>query len=252
MFEQSHLLYYMFHVLGFITTFVFMYFYAKKFSLSPWRVIALFSIVYPLVYLFMYFQFWVESGFKNFGGNNIVRCFIWIPVFALPVAKLLKINYRKTMNLIAVIPCIIHCVSHIGCIFEGCCYGYPFEYGIWNPALHQYLFPIQIVESLVALAIIVFLVFYNKNNEYSDKAKAYPIMLMLFGSTRFFLEFLRDNHKLFWGISDLAIHAFVMFVVGLLLYIFYDKIFKIKPEQVNEPVPQKEQKEDADASPEQQ
>ena len=113
MFEQMTLVYYMFHVLGFVVTFIFMYFYAKKFNLSSWRVIALFSIVYPLVYGFMYVQYWIESGFTAW-GNNIVRCFVWIPVFALPVAKLLKINYRKSMNLIAVIPCIIHTVSHIG------------------------------------------------------------------------------------------------------------------------------------------
>ena len=230
MFEQSHLLYLLFHLLGFIATFIYMYFYAKKLGLSSFRSILLFSIVYPLVYGFMYIQYWIESGFTEW-GNNIVRCFIWIPVFALPFSKLLKINYRKSMNLIAAVPCIIHTVSHIGCIFEGCCYGYPWEFGIWNPALHQYLFPIQILESLVAGIIVVIVLFYNKSFNYSARAKAYPLMLMLFGFTRFFLEFARDNPKLFWGISSLAIHAFVMFVVGLLLYIFYDKIFKIKEDE---------------------
>ena len=38
---------------------------------------------------------------------------------------------------------------------------------------------------------------------------------LLFGSSRFLFEFLRDNSKMFWGISNLAIHALFMFFVGV-------------------------------------
>ena len=48
--------------------------------------------------------------------------------------------------------------------------------------------------------------------------EAYPLMLILFGYSRFFLEFARDNEKLFLGISSLAIHAFIMGIVGTVWY----------------------------------
>ena len=54
-------------------------------------------------------------------------------------------------------------------------------------------------------------------------------MLILFGSTRFLLEFLRDNEKLFWGISNLAIHAFIMFVVGVVWYFVESNYWKKHP-----------------------
>ena len=43
-------------------------------------------------------------------------------------------------------------------------------------------------------------------------------MLMLFGGTRFFLEFLRDNEKIFRGCSALAFHALLMAIAGAAAY----------------------------------
>ena len=43
-------------------------------------------------------------------------------------------------------------------------------------------------------------------------------MLILFGSTRFILEFFRDNNKVFLGLSDLALHALFMTIVGISVY----------------------------------
>ena len=43
-------------------------------------------------------------------------------------------------------------------------------------------------------------------------------MLMLFGYTRFFFEFARNNEKLFWGISELALHALLAGIVGTVSY----------------------------------
>ena len=40
------------------------------------------------------------------------------------------------------------------------------------------------------------------------------IFLILFGVTRFFLEFLRDNQKVFGNVSILALHCVLMVVVG--------------------------------------
>ena len=49
------------------------------------------------------------------------------------------------------------------------------------------------------------------------------MLLVTFGSTRFFLEFLRDDKKLVLGISNLAFHALFMTVVGLVWMTFIDE-----------------------------
>ena len=48
-------------------------------------------------------------------------------------------------------------------------------------------------------------------------------MLIIFGSTRFVCEFLRDNDKLFLGISNLALHALLMFIVGIIALVIINK-----------------------------
>lgn len=53
-------------------------------------------------------------------------------------------------------------------------------------------------------------------------------MLMLFGYSRFFLEFLRDNDKLFWGISGLALRTMLNGVVGTIAYFLIKRKNKIQ------------------------
>ena len=48
-------------------------------------------------------------------------------------------------------------------------------------------------------------------------------MLMLFGYTRFLLEFARDYNKLFFGISELAMQAVFGALVGTIWYAIVKK-----------------------------
>lgn len=220
LYEQgwANVIYYGFHVLGFLAVITFNVWYGKKYGIKAKEALITTGIVYPVAYLWIYVLCWAESGFQNFGGNNIVRGFIYFPLIAWPVARLLKIRWGKICDFIAPCICLCHGVSHIGCIFIGCCEGYACTFGIYNPAHEAVLFPVQIFEALTALAIVAFLVWRASRNGYQADGTAYPIMLILFGSTRFLWEFARDNEKLWLGCSALAFHALFMALVGLDLY----------------------------------
>ena len=130
----------------------------------------------------------------------------------------MKIDWARGCDFVA--PCVplVQAVSHWGCIFVGCCHGYPFKWGIYNPALDIKTFPCQPLEALVALAVVIIICRYEKKQNYKPTGLAYPLMLMLFGYSRFLLEFLRDNDKIVLGISDLAFHALFMAFVGTAVY----------------------------------
>ena len=210
----ANVLYYTFHVLGFVCVFIFNAWYGKKREI-PIRKSALTTVlVYAATYVWIYIQFWIESGFANFGGNNIVRGFVYIPLIAYPVALLLKINWTKMCDFIAPCVCLSHGVSHIGCIFVGCCEGYPAKWGIYNYRYLDPLVPVQIFEALTALAIFAGLVYFNRRKNYTTDGTSYPIMLILFGFTRFLWEFARYNPKIWLGCSSLSFHALFMAVVG--------------------------------------
>ena len=216
-------LYNVFFALGFVSVLCGLIWFGKKLKLPLWKIAVTVVIVYPLVVLWMFVMFWIESGFTAFGGNNIVRIFVYVPLFGLPVAKLLQIERKQMLSLLSFGPLLVHGVSHLGCVFFGCCAGYPSTFGFYNPFYQDIRFPIQPIEALGAVAIVVYLFLRAKIRSYVPDGKEYPLMLVLFGSSRFCFEFLRDNEKLLFGCSNLAFHALFMFVVGVLWLVLLKK-----------------------------
>ena len=220
-FVYSGFLYDLFFALGFVALFFFFLWRGKYFGVSPIRSVLLVLIVYPAVVLWMFVQFWIETGV--FGGNNIVRCFVYMPLFAIPAAKILKLNWKQACDMLSPATCVVQGVSHWGCIFAGCCQGYPTSWGLYNPSTNQICFPSQPLEALTSIFIILFILWREKKNNHKVDGLSMPIMLMLFGSTRFIFEFFRDNDKLWLGCSSLAFHALFMSVVGLIMYVVIDR-----------------------------
>ena len=213
----------LFFVLGFVSVTIGLVWFGKKLGIPLKKTAVTVAVVYPLVVLWMFIMFWMETGFRSWGGNNIVRIFIYVPVFGLPVAKLLKVDKLKALSLLSFAPLLVHGVSHYGCIFFGCCSGYPFPGGIYNPFYQDYRFPIQPIEAMGAVAIVGYLFYRARKKKYVPDGLEYPIMLTLFGSSRFVFEFFRNNEKMFWGISNLAVHALFMFIVGVVWIILAKK-----------------------------
>ena len=215
----NSLIYNVLFVAGGVVLIAFCLLNAKNYRIPLKKAIPFVLVVYAVSVAWMFFLYWAESGFKNFGGNNIVRIFVWVPVFAWPMCRWLKLDFRTMCDYLAPVVCVQHGVSHFGCMFGGCCYGYPWSHGIYNHEFHSYLFPIQPIEALVAVAIVLFTWLREKKSGFRVTGEHYPLMLILFGYSRFLLEFARDNDKLFLGISNLAIHALIMGIVGTAWYL---------------------------------
>ncbi len=219
----SEKVYDIFFVLGFVSVFLFVVLYGRKMGIKYWKSIIIVLIVYPIAVLWMFILYWIDSGFKHFGGNNIVRVFVYIPLIAYPVAKLLKITWKDICSVLAFGPVAVHAVSHFGCVFAGCCMGYPSVWGLYNVTTNDIRFPNQPIEAILAWIIIFYLLDRGKKRNYAADGREYPIMLILFGSTRFICEFFRDNEKLWLGCSGLAFHALFMCVVGIIALIVIHK-----------------------------
>jgi len=211
-------LYDLFFMLGFVAVFFFYLWRGPRFGISPAKSVLLVVVVYPTVVLLIMVMYWIESGFTGFGGNNIVRGFVYMPLIALPAGKLMGIEWKKACDLLAPATCVVHSVAHWGCVFGGCCRGFDTQWGLYNHRTQGYCFPSPPLEALTALAIVVLLLWREKKNNYRVDGLSMPIMLIIFGFTRFIWEFFRDNEKLWLGCSSLAFHALFMAVVGLIMY----------------------------------
>lgn len=211
----SNIVYYSFHVLGLLLALLVALNDAGHLKIKLWKAFVAVLVVYPIIYELRYAVRWFERLFYECDGANIVKAFIFLPFVIWPVAKLLGVKQCKINQLFAVIPCIGQGISHIGCIFPGCCEGYAASWGIYNYGLNCLCIPVQLFEAATALLIGLYLELRFRKNNWHDDKKALPIMFVLFGASRFLLEFCRNNDKIFLHISNPALHCLLMAIVGI-------------------------------------
>lgn len=213
-----------FLALSFVAWYVFNLHYRKKYQFTFAQATIISAVIWPVAYGLLFVLGWIESLFSTWGSHNIVRGFIYFPLIAILLAKLLKLKTGKVIDYIAPGVALCQAVAHIGCNFAGCCYGYKSSWGIWNPVYESYMVPNQLMESLAAFLTFLFCTMYAKKHNYDGSTKVYPLFLILFGFTRFFLEFLRNNHKVLGPFSSPALHCALMFFVGIVwLCYIWDK-----------------------------
>ena len=211
-----------FYVLGFLTIFVFNAFYGKKFGIKKGKGLLVTVLSYALIFGWAFVLAWVESLFTDWGHHNAVRVYIWMPALLFVLSKPLSIEWKKLCDFIAPSACIVYGIARLGCLFPGCCYGVPVEWGAWgiySQEAQQMVFPVQFCEAMTALILAGFAMYMNKKKKYIADSRSYFVMLIPYGLSRFCWEFLADNEKVLMNISSLALHALLMSVVGAVMLI---------------------------------
>lgn len=189
---------------------VLMYFYTQKWDpavnfevLTIWGLIgtlvgakllylllSLPEFIHELPYLFTdphsFLNKYVYSGLVFFGG--LYGCILTVLIYC-------RMKKMPLYSVSAVIPAfpLFHAFGRIGCFFTGCCYGVPWQYGI--TFVHSSiapngipLMPVQLMEAFAEL--VFFLVLFLLRRRFF---KALGLYLILYGITRFLLEFLRGD-----------------------------------------------------------
>lgn len=216
--ETFHL-YRDFYILGFLTIFVFNTFYGKKFNIKKSKAFMLTVSSYLLIFAWAYVLSWLESLFTDWGHHNAVRVYIWMPLLLFVLSKPFNVNWKKACDFVAPSACIVYGIARLGCLFPGCCYGIPWENGIFSEEAGAMVFPVQFCEAMTALVLAGLSIYLNNRKKYVADSKTYFIMLIPYGLGRFIWEFLADNEKVFLNISSLALHALLMSVVGATMLI---------------------------------
>lgn len=215
-------LYITFYVLGFLTIFVFNTFYGKKFGIQKGKSLLITVLSYALIFGWAYVLAWLESLLTDWGHHNAVRVYIWMPALLFVLSKPVKIDWKKLCDFVAPSACIVYGIARLGCLFPGCCYGIPVEWGQWglySQEAQQIVFPVQFCEAMTAFAWAALAIYLNIRKKYVADARTYFIMLIPYGLSRFVWEFFADNEKVFMNISSLALHALLMSVVGAIMLV---------------------------------
>jgi len=161
---------------------------------------------------------YIENGFVDTGKKNAVVAFVFVPLIGYIVAKLLKKSYKEIWDVVMVSPLVMFVGARIACTIAGCCRGYSCSWGIYNVKVDGNVFPIQLLESLVTILILVFVFCREKKNNFVPDGKNVPIILISYGVLRFFLEFLHDNEKIVLGLASMQFHCILMIIVGVITW----------------------------------
>lgn len=152
---------------------------------------------------------------RSWGGQSFYGAPFLIPFMFIIVSFILKVDYVKLMDINAPQQCMMLCVLKLHCLYEGCCGGKQLctlnEYDIY--------FPSQILESINVFLIMLILLYLVRKNTFNGKI--YPIYLILYGITRFILNFGRKGlTPIMLGLSYGHIWSIISILAGIAIYLY--------------------------------
>ena len=163
------------------------------------------------------------------------KVFVYMPIGCFIASKIFKIKWHILCDITAFCMCLLRMISHIGCMFEGCCGGIISDFGIYSPRYKTTVFPMQILDIIVMSVIFIILILIAKKQNYKSKGIFYPIMLISYGTFSFSMDFLRISEKIWQGFSAIAYHGLFMVVIGIILLIcvlcYNRKYYTLKKEE---------------------
>ena len=195
-------MYIVFMVLGIVAVCVFNVFRRKRLNLKPWGLVLLFALCLTFLFVFcrIFYVFarmlegavtlkaiWralTLGGFVMYGGifGIILGCVVFALITKRPV--------RAVLDYFAPSIALAFTFARFGCLFEGCCYGIEWSWGVPNVKFPgKLLFPAQPLDALASLLLFAAILIRTK----VKKTDRYSLEIYLTGYAiaRFLLEFVR-------------------------------------------------------------
>ena len=182
-----------------------------------------FILVSVELLLMGYFPSLAASVNRPFGrlvgtGANYFGLLFVIGFAVILISVLILSNPIKQLDLVAIFLPFRMIFTRLACFFNGCCWGIPWKYGLYNhnPYHPGNQVPVQAFEVAVVLSIFIFFLLYRK------KAKAgtlLPMYIFLYSGARFFIEFFTAAYPDIIGPFNMyQILCLIGFVVGLVAF----------------------------------
>lgn len=162
--------------------------------------------------------FYVENGY--FAGMSYYGGILLMPIFCILFSLLFRIPYSDMMDMCGASAGGMLAVMRLQCVYFGCCKGIEM-----TVAGKTFAFPSPIVELITVLLIMVAVLIIGKKE--SLRGKLFPIYLILYGVTRFGLNWLRANNSPFvWGLPHGNFWSLVAIAIGIVWILIFNMIKK--------------------------
>ena len=183
---------------------------------SKWTFIVITSAAYVGLYNAIY----VFGDFPPFLANDIYFthanyfCALFFgPIVVIGAQLIVGMDFRRGTDLLTPFFALDMGLGKIACFCAGCCYGVEWTNGMFNYNTGRIEFPVQLLEVFVGVLLSAILFFYLTKRK--GTGRAYPLYMILYGSTRFFTEFLRGDHIANWmGMKPYQVLCLCAVIIG--------------------------------------
>lgn len=171
-----------------------------------------------MVYIVTISSFNREFGELVGTGANYFALLFTTWLFVILASTLILSNPIKQLDFTTQLLPIHIAVVRLACFCQGCCWGIPWKYGLYN---HHYdhpgnQVPVQAIEAFFALAIFAFLLIYRRK---AKTGTMFPMYMVLYSGARFFIEFFTAAYPDIIGPFNMyQILCVIGFVVGLVVF----------------------------------
>lgn len=148
----------------------------------------------------------IEAGV--FAGESYFGAVFFAPVLMIFVAMLLRVQIFAVLDMCAPAECIMLALLKVNCFIQGCCGGKTFElFGA------SFVFPSQLLEMLNGIVLMFVLLIMVRHER--SRGRIYPWYMILYGVTRFILNFFRDTKPFILGIPAGHLWSIVSVIAGI-------------------------------------
>lgn len=181
------------------------------YKIKLWKSVIIAVLLTVIGTLGTYIWFFVENLW--FGGRSFYGAIFIVPIVFIVIPKFFRISYGYLMDLCAPAECIMLAIMKAKCLIDGCCGGRI----LFETASGEIIrFPSQIAELIVAILLCIILMFFAYKPKF--RGTLYPWYMVLYGSSRFILNFFRDV----WGNGTIpfgTIWSVFSVIIGIIILI---------------------------------
>ncbi len=184
--------------------------YGIKFFKLP--LIALFTAVIGTTGTYVWF--FIENGY--FKGISFFGAVFFIPISFMIGTYMFKEKTLDILDVVAPGVSIMLFIMKLWCLKEGCCGG-----RLLKISNFWFEFPSQIVEGINGLVLMTVILIIGHKMRY--RGKLYPLLMIMYGVTRFILNFFRQEYADHIGLlppngtiwSILSIIIGIVWIIGI-------------------------------------
>ncbi len=228
MFSGSEYLYYVMYLVGFAIMMILNIKDRARYKIEKRKAViyTLITYVYGVVGAMIMGSIYTAAA-KHLGSNEVSRvaifgAVIFTPIFLVLTFLLMRSDWRRNLDFLTPGIFIILACAKLGCFLDGCCAGFAWEKGIYNPRLGFKVFPVQIFESATMVIVIIATQLFCRKYKNYVKGMAYPVTAAVYSVTRFCWEEARyystqELSDVFLGLTFWQLSCIFVFLASIIM-----------------------------------